>query len=73
MVERQRLLLAFIEERGGRALSQGKLTNWLFLLLQEQAPAPDASGFHDFVPRSGLGNRGCCTGRGVLVGDPRDP
>ena len=54
MVERRRLLLAFLDRSGGN-LSKEKLMLWLFLLQQEQGQALGRSAFYDFVPHKSEG------------------
>jgi len=49
MIERQRILLAFID-RAGRVPPKTHLMKWLFLMREEQPRALGRSAFYEFVP-----------------------
>lgn len=60
MLNRQRALLAMLEEVGGQA-SQLQVTKWAFLCRQETEPPTGGSAVRQFVPHSVASSR------------PRDP
>jgi uncharacterized protein (DUF488 family) len=49
MIERQRVLLSFID-RAGRVPPKTHLMKWLFLMREEQSEALGRSAFYEFVP-----------------------
>jgi hypothetical protein len=49
MIERQRVLLSFVDRAGG-APPKTQVMQWLFLLREEQSEALGASTFYEFVP-----------------------